>query len=97
MFQKLVNISGAFATIALMFFFYSSVRDGFLWTIGPFDTIKVQYKWMDHETGDRLCVAKAPGENGVPCHKKTKKELNEYKLLWEMPEKALAQVAYSRK
>lgn len=95
--QVLKNVAGAALISLALFGFYHSVKDGFQKTFGPFDDVKVQYKWMDSKLGHLKCVAKAPGEDATPCNQKSTKELNEYKLLWEMPEKTLAQVAYARK
>lgn len=95
--QKLANIGGIITLLILLFLSYDSVKEGFLKTLGPFDSIKVQYKWVDQKVGDVKCVAKAPGEQAVPCSQKSAPELNEYKLVWEIPEKKLAEAAYANK
>ena len=95
--EKLANIGGAIMLVFVLVVAYPGVKDGFQKTFGPFDDVKVKYKWMDRKTGDSKCVAKAPGEQPTPCDQKSKEELGEYKLLWEIPNKALAQAAYSRK
>ena len=95
--QKLANIGGAIMLVVLLVLAYDAAKDGFQKTLGPFDDVKVKYKWMDHKTGDLKCVAKAPGEKVEPCDRKNKEELSSYKLLWEIPEHALATAAYARK
>ena len=95
--QKIVNIGGTVVLLVVLFLAYQAVKEGFLKTFGPFDDVKVQYKWMDPRVGDVKCVAKAPGEQPTPCNTKSQTELNEYKLVWEIPEKALAQAAYAKK
>jgi len=95
--QKLANVGGIIALFAGLFMAYNAMEYGFKWTLGPFDDIAVQYKWMDGKSGERNCVAHAPGERPTLCKQKTKEELNEYKLLWkEPPQNVLAQVARTR-
>lgn len=91
--QKVINIAGM---LALAVMFLCSLQDGLQKTLGPFDNVKVKYKWQDPKTGSPKCVAKAPGVPAVLCSQKNSEELNEYKLLREIPDKALAQVAYSK-
>lgn len=88
---KVTSIAGIIMLVAMFFY---TLQDGLQKTLGPFDNVKVKYKWQDPKTGSPKCVAKAPGEKAIPCSQKNNEELNEYKLLREIPEDALAQVAY---
>lgn len=95
--QIVKNLVGIAAAVFVLIGFSFAVKDGFQKTFGPFDDVKVKYKWMDRKTGDSKCVAKAPGEQPTPCDQKSKEELSEYKLLWETPRQALVEAAYSRR
>lgn len=93
--SRIVNI-GVFITFFVVFYLcFSSVQEGFLKTFGPFEEVKIQYKWRDTKSNMVKCVAKAPGEEAMPCFKKSATELSEYKLIWKIPEKEIARVAYT--